>query len=118
MPISPLRVIAGALSLLLPTCIPQSASAADISPIVGFWSIEGLGCGDSSYYEIKKTGTSGPEEQCELISATRKNSRFSLKQNCAGEGEESVYTLVVRRISPKIIEIHGERYRKCKPNWQ
>ncbi|MBX9455582.1 MAG: hypothetical protein KL863_05880 [Rhizobium sp.] len=113
-----IKFTAGATFLLLSTCIPQVASSADTLPILGFWSMQGQGCGDNSYFEIKKSGASGPEELCELISATRKGHRFTLKQRCDTEGVSSVTTLVVRRISPKIIEVHGQRYRKCKPNWQ
>ena len=106
------------LAVILMAGLPQIGSAADMSPILGFWSLEGQGCGDNSYFEITKSGASGPEEICNLVSLTRKANRFTLRQRCEVEGMVSESSIVLTLVNSKAIEVNGLRYRRCKPAWQ
>jgi hypothetical protein len=100
------------LTLLLATA--GNAGASDFSPIHGFWSIAKENCkGTDIYWQIKASGASRIEELCEVVSATRKGDRFTLKQQCAVEGTESRRTDTFKLLSSGQLENGRIRYKRC-----
>lgn len=88
--------------------------AAEFSAIRGYWvSVKETCPGESDFWEINKSGASGIEELCTVMSATRKGNRYILKQNCAVEGMEMIRTDTFRLLSPGQLEKGGRKYRRC-----
>ena len=88
--------------------------AAEFSAIRGYWvSVKEKCPGESDFWEINKSGASGIEELCTVISAIRKGNRYILKQNYAVEGMEMIRTDTFRLLSPGQLEKGGRKYRRC-----
>lgn len=104
------RLLLGSAFLM----IGPEAFAADISPIIGFWSAAKEKCsGTDDYWDIKTSGASATEELCTLVSSTRKGDRFSLRQNCAIEGTENARTDTFTLLKSGQLQVGKRRYKRC-----
>lgn len=111
-----LRVLAFASLVPALLVAAPDASAADFSKIHGFWGSTRQSCTDSNdSYLIDKSGASHYELSCQIISFTRKANKYLLKQSCSGEEQVSIGTTTITLISPNMISVLGQRYRRC-PN--
>ena len=111
-----LRIPRFASIFLTLLAMASDASAADFSKIHGFWSSTRQSCTDSNdSYLIDKSGASHYELSCRIISFTRKANKYFLNQTCSGEEQVMTGVTTITLITPKMISVHGQRYRRC-PN--
>lgn len=92
-----------------------SAPAADFSPIYGNWMEETMGCNPNNDIrrKISRSKIEYHESTCRIVSSRARAKTYTLKLECAGEGESWQRTETFKLVNRRVMTSERLRFIRC-----